>query len=189
MKRYYTFLAALLFSTLFITSCNKDEEEVLPPAGYTCGCGNLSWRGAGAALLDANFIVPIDTIDYSRKYYLTADIRGENPSMDITHNLNVEIEIMDVTPLPLEQVGFFIPKPDTVEVRIEDVRISPEGTVIKRYKTTPYDSTSVITVQPSFFGSTESVNFNVKVRRVLDNGEFAGFPETVQGDFTVVPQN
>lgn len=189
MKRYFTFLATLLITSVILTSCGEDEEETPLPAGYTCGCGELAWDGTGAALLDANFIVPIDTLDYSRKYYLTADIRGENPSMDITHNLNVEIEIMDVTPLPLEPTGSFIPKPDTVEVRVEDVYISPEGTIIKRYRTTPYDSSSVITVQPSFFGSTESVNFNVNVRRVLDNGQLAGFPENVQGNFTVVPEN
>ncbi|MFZ6051797.1 hypothetical protein [Halocola ammonii] len=189
MKRYFTFLSVLLLSAVLFTSCSKEEEEALPPAGYTCGCGNVNWTGSGSALLDANYIVPIDTLDYSRKYYLTADIRGENPSMDITHNLNVEIEIMDVTPLPLEQVGFFIPKPDTVEVRVEDVRISEAGTEIKRYRTMPYDSSSVITVQPSFFGSTESVNFNVNVRRILDNGQPAGFPVNISGDFTVTPQN
>lgn len=182
MKKYYTLLAFLMVAMVFATSCNKEEEEEPTFDGYRCGCGSLSWDGTNAPLLNANFIVPVDTIDYSRKYYITADLGGPDGSNDVTHNLNMEIEIMDITPAEGMQEAVLAPAQDTVEVRVEEVMISQAGTDIKRYIATE----GVITIEPTFEGSTESVEFNLNLIRIVE-GNTVGFAEPIQGSFTVRP--
>lgn len=170
MKKVAFFLFAL--TLLALTSCQKNEEYI--PEPYQCQCGDYSWNGASYQLLDANYIQTDEFNDLSRRYYITADIKGENEERP--HSVNLIIEIENV------EEGIFDLDEDTFEFSAVAQEVNQNDELLPVREYVPVSGR--VRVTPAFFGGTETVQFNLLMRELV-NDDLVGVQFGFTGNFTV----
>jgi hypothetical protein len=109
---------------------------------------------------------------FSRRYYLTADIRQEGENLP--HNLNIQIGIDSLTGTSL-----FIPEFDVFNL-FEEVNQNDELMPYRRYEATE----GFVNVTAAFLGGNEPVNYQMILKEVV-NGQQVGFDVSVAGEFNV----
>lgn len=167
MRITLLFAAVALF---FIAGCKKSEEFINPV--YECNCGTVKWRNADYPLLMAKYVESIPGDNFSRRYYLTADIRQEGETLP--HNLNIQIGIDSLT-----SPSFYIPENDVFTL-FEEVNDNDEMTPIRTYAAT----TGFVNVGGAIIGGEESVNYQMVLKEVV-NGQQVGFDISAAGEFEI----
>jgi hypothetical protein len=167
MRTFILFLAIVTFA---FAGCKKSEEFTNPV--YDCDCGSVKWNGENYPLLMAEYVRSNPENIFSRRYYVTADLRGEGDTEP--HNLSIQIGI--------DSLGgsvFYIPENDVFNL-FEEVNNGDELLPYRSYACT----NGVINVTPAILGGTESVSFQMILRETVD-GAFVGFDIPVSGSFEV----
>lgn len=162
-------LTFVLISFVFV-GCKKSENFVNPV--YDCDCGAVKWDGENYPLLMAEYVRSNPENPFSRRYYITADLRGEGATEP--HNLSIQIGI--------DSLGgsvFYIPENDIYNL-LEEVNSGDELLPYRSYACT----NGVVNVTPAILGGVESVTFQMIVRETVD-GQFVGFDIPVSGNFKV----
>src|ERR1700741_421712 len=87
-----SYILSILVASMVLWGCKKTSDYA--PVPYACNCGAVSWQGSALNLLDANYVLPDEMEEESRRYYITTDAQllGEF----YTHGLNTIIEIPDI---------------------------------------------------------------------------------------------
>jgi hypothetical protein len=171
--------AILLMIVLVIgtfTACHKTEEYI--PVPYDCKCGKFTWRGTSFDLLDANYILADSTVMLSRKYYITADVQGEDE--DLTHTVSMTIDIANVG-----SGLFYIDADEEEEDDFAATVYERNDNAIVRPFRTYRPIQGLVQVSPAFLGGPENVQFNLILKEVDDNGNMVGFEFSFTGTFKV----
>ena len=167
MRTFVLFFAITAFA---FVGCKKSEDFVNPI--YDCDCGTVKWNGEDYPLLMAEYVHANPEDIFSRRYYITADLRGEGDTEP--HNLSVQIGI--------DSLGgsvFYIPENEVFNL-FEEVNNGDELLPYRTYACT----NGVVNVTPAILGGTESVSFQMILKETVD-GQFVGFDIPVSGSFKV----
>lgn len=159
-----------LFAITLLFACKKTEEFVNPE--FMCECGVVKWNGIDYPLLMAEVVRTNPENPFSRRYYLTADVRLEGEVEP--HNLNIQISIDTIGP-----GAFYIPENNVVTL-FEEVNQNDELLPYRAYECT----NGLVNVTPAILGGEERADYQMILREVV-NGELVGFDESVSGDFQV----
>lgn len=163
-------LIILPLAVILLFACKKSEEFVNPE--FMCECGVVKWNGVDYPLLMAEYVRANPENPFSRRYYLTADIRLEGEVEP--HNLNVQFTIDTVGAGPL-----YIPENNVVTL-FEEVNQNDELMPYRSYECT----NGVINMTPAILGGVERADYQMVLKEVV-NGELVGFDISISGDFTV----
>jgi hypothetical protein len=173
-KHRFTLFVIVLSAA--IASCRKTPDYL--PVPYACGCGGVTWQGAGLALLDANYILVDSTVEDSRRYYITADVIVEGEFG--THGLNTTIEIPDI-----DGGGtFYIDAEDNefeFAALIEEFNVNDPLDSLRQF--VPIEGLVQVISAP-ITGGTETISFQM-VLNELEDGEPVGNDINYSGSFTV----
>lgn len=166
-----TALFAFFAALLVLSACKKTEPYENPV--FNCNCGTIKWNNVEYPLLMAEYVRSIPDDMFSRRYYLTADIRLEGEVAP--HNLNIQIGIDSVV-----STSHFIPEFDVFTL-FEEVNQNDELTPYRSYSATQ----GFVNVTAAFLGGVEKVNYQMILKEVV-NGQQVGFDISVAGDFNVM---
>lgn len=178
MKLRYI-LGLLFVSTFIFSGCKKTPDYV--PEPHACNCGNLNWHGAEYPLLDAEHIRTDDTVPYSRRYYITANVALEGE--ELTHNVNTWIEIPDVL---MNSNGLYSIDVNTGAVefmaKIDEFNLNDPFFNLRGYAVRQ----GVVRVSPApLLGGTETVSYQFILGELNSAGIPVGPDITYSGTFTV----
>lgn len=164
-------LSLLLILTIaVITGCKKSEPYINPV--FECSCGAVQWNNRDIQLLMAEYVESEPGNIFSRRYYLTADLR--QPGDDEAHNLNIQIGIDSLTGTQL-----FIPEQEVFTL-FEEVNNNDELSPLRTYVATQ----GFVGVNAAILGGEERVQYQMILKEVVD-GQLVGFDLSVSGEFTV----
>jgi hypothetical protein len=132
----------------------------------------VRWNNVDYPLLMAEYVRSIPDDMFSRRYYLTADIRVEGETEP--HNLNIQIGIDS-----LMGTSHFIPEFDVFTL-FEEINQNDELMPYRVYQA----NQGFVNVAAAFLGGREEVNYQMILKEVV-NGQQVGFDISVAGDFNV----
>lgn len=165
-------LSLLLIITIAaIAGCKKSEPYINPV--FECNCGSVQWNDREIQLLMAEYVESEPGNIFSRRYYLTADLR--QPGDEEAHNLNIQIGIDSLTGSQL-----FIPEQEVFTL-FEEVNKNDELSPLRAYVATQ----GFIGVNAAILGGEERVQYQMILKEVV-NGQLVGFDIAVSGSFTVL---
>ncbi len=171
MKNIWKITVLVLAISFAFAACKKSEEFVNPV--FTCDCGSLNWNGTSFQLQMAEYVNPIDTSDYARTYFLTADVTSEDETE--THNLNLSFEIENIINSP------FLLAEQSIPFSLEEINYNDPFFPMRRF--VPY--TGVITINPAIFGGTETVELNLLLNEVSSDGIVLNTEIPFNGSFSI----
>lgn len=174
------YIIGLFVAASFIFSgCKKTPDYV--PNPHKCECGSLTWQGKEYQLLDAEQIRTDESVLYSRRFYITANVALEGESQ--THNVNTWIEIPDVL---AHSNGLFNIDVTTQTVdftaKVDEFNLNDPFFSLRQYGVRQ----GVVRVTPApLAGGTETVSYQFILGELNSNGNMIGPDITYSGSFTV----
>lgn len=168
MKRYY-FVLAVLVVVMTIASCKKSDDFVNPV--FMCECGSLSWEGEVYPLLMAEYVL-LDSNQFSRKYFLTADVRSEDEVL--AHNLNFSLTIDSISGSML-----FVPD-ESLSNMLQVPNLNDNLSPLRNYT----GVNGVINVNSQIFSGSESISFDLEMKEIV-NGDTVGLVTPFSGSFSL----